>query len=279
LRRMPPIGKDRSEADPVVFLLAVVTLWRREVVRFLRQRSRLFGALGTPLVFWILIGSGLGASFQPPNTARGVSYLEYFYPGTILLVILFTAIFSSLSIIEDRKEGFLLAVLVAPVSRQAIVLGKILGATTLSVTQGVLLLLLAPLLGIPWTAGGSPALIGMLLLISLSLSSLGFAAAWKTGSMQGYHSVMNLLLFPMWLLSGAVFPADGAFEWVRWVMVCNPLSYAQAGLQHFLYSEASREVMAPMVDVGTSILVTILFGAAAFALSAFLVARGRITGL
>jgi ABC-2 type transport system permease protein len=263
----------------VIFLFSVATLWQREVVRFLRQRSRIFGALGTPLVFWVLIGSGLGASFQPPNVVRGVNYLEYFYPGTILLVILFTAIFSSLSIIEDRKDGFLLSVLVAPVSRQAIVLGKILGATTLALAQGLLLLLLAPLLGIPWNPEGLPALIGMLLLISLSLSSLGFAAAWKTESMQGYHSVMNVLLFPMWLLSGAVFPADGAFEWVRWVMVFNPLSYAQAGLQHLLYSEASRGVVSPMVDVGTSILVTILFGVAAFALSAFLVARGRIAGM
>jgi ABC-2 type transport system permease protein len=263
----------------MIFLLSVGTLWQREVVRFLRQRSRVFGALGTPLVFWLLIGSGLGASFQPPGAVRGVDYLEYFYPGMILLVILFTAIFSSLSIIEDRKDGFLLSVLVAPVSRQAIVLGKILGATTLALAQGILLLLLAPLAGIPWTAGSFPALFGTLLLISLSLSSLGFAAAWRTESMQGYHSVMNVLLFPMWLLSGAVFPADGAFEWVRWVMACNPLSYAQASLQHFLYSGASTGTVVPMAGMGTSIAVTVLFGATAFVLSAFFVARGKIAGL
>ena len=110
------------------FLLAVATLWHRELVRFYRQRGRVVGALGTPLVFWILIGSGFGRSFRMPGSGQTeeINYLEYFFPGTVILIVLFTAIFSTISLIEDRREGFLLSVLVAPVSRPTIVLGSFL---------------------------------------------------------------------------------------------------------------------------------------------------------
>jgi len=166
----------------MTFLLSVGTLWKRELVRFLRQRSRIFGALGTPILFWLFIGSGLGSSFQLPTSNSEMNYLEFFYPGTILLIVLFTSIFSSLSIIEDRKEGFLLSVLVAPVSRYAIVLAKILGSTTLAFAQAFLLILLMPLLGIPLDAWKLFTLSSALLLISFCLSGLGFATAWKTES-------------------------------------------------------------------------------------------------
>jgi ABC-2 type transport system permease protein len=109
------------------FLLAMTSLWRREMVRFLRQRSRVVGALGSPLIFWLLIGSGVGSSFRLSGSDMG--YMEYFFPGTVVLILLFTSIFSTISIIEDRKEGFLQAVLVAPVPRSAFVLGKLLGGT------------------------------------------------------------------------------------------------------------------------------------------------------
>src|SRR5436190_3097727 len=131
----------------------VMTLWWREVVRFVRQRSRLFGAFAQPLVFWILLGGGLNASFQPAGAPAGTSYVAYFYPGTIALVLLFTAIFATISTVEDRKTGFLQGVLVAPVPRWSIVLGQALGGTTLAVVQGCLFLLLAPLLGIPLSIG------------------------------------------------------------------------------------------------------------------------------
>src|ERR671923_1995413 len=126
-------------------LLAVGTLSWREIVRFVRQRSRVTGAFAQPLVFWLLLGGGLKASFRPPGLPEGTSYVEYFYPGAIALVLLFTAIFSTISVVEDRREGFLQGVLVAPVRRSTIVLGKILGGTTLAVAQAALFLLLAPL--------------------------------------------------------------------------------------------------------------------------------------
>lgn len=206
-----------------------------------------------------------------------MNYLEYFYPGTILLIVLFTTIFSSLSIIEDRKEGFLLSVLVAPVSRYAIVLGKTLGATSLAFIQGFLMLLLAPLLGIELTITKIVFSSIALFLISFSLSGLGFATAWKTESMQGYHSVMNVLLFPMWLLSGAVFPTDGAFTWVRWIMLLNPLTYALSILKYFLYDGVMAEIGGP--SLLTSAIVTVLFGLGVFGLSLGLVRKRGLLGV
>ena len=129
------------------FLLSVVTLWRREVVRFVRQRNRIVGALGTPLVFWLLIGSGLGSSFRSSGAPGGENYLEYSFPGTLALILLFTSIFSTISIIEDRQAGFLQSVVVAPVRRSAITLGKVLGASTLALLQALLFLALAPTVG------------------------------------------------------------------------------------------------------------------------------------
>ncbi len=261
----------------MTFLLSVGTLWKRELVRFLRQRSRIFGALGTPILFWLFIGSGLGSSFQLPTSNSEMNYLEFFYPGTILLIVLFTSIFSSLSIIEDRKEGFLLSVLVAPVSRYAIVLAKILGSTTLAFAQAFLLILLMPLLGIPLDAWKLFTLSSALLLISFCLSGLGFATAWKTESMQGYHSVMNVLLFPLWLLSGALFPVEGAFSWVRWIMLVNPLTYSLSVLRHLLYGEGPGA--ASIAPLPISLLVTVLFGIGVFYASLRMVQRGRIPGL
>src|SRR5204863_9810294 len=133
------------------FLLASGTLWKREMVRFARQRSRVIGALGPPIVFWFLIGSGLGGSFRWAMLSGldggSANYLQYFFPGTITLIVLFTAIFSTISIIEDRHEGFLQSVLVAPVSRGSIVMGKILGGTALAFSQGLIFLCLAPWVG------------------------------------------------------------------------------------------------------------------------------------
>src|SRR5258706_2199327 len=125
-------------------VLPALTLWQREMVRFLRQRDRVVGALLTPIVFWLLLGSGLGKSFSAPGAPAGHGYLEYFFAGTVVMILLFTAIFSTISVIEDRREGFLQGVLVAPVGRFALVLGKILGGTTLAVGQGLIFLALAP---------------------------------------------------------------------------------------------------------------------------------------
>src|ERR1700704_1702319 len=129
-------------------LLPAFTLWWREIVRFYRQRARVVGVIASPLLFWVVIGSGFGTSFRSGPSAGQQHYLNYFYPGTLVMIVLFTSIFTMMSVIEDRNEGFLLSVLVAPVPRAAIVLGKVLGGTTLSAIQGLIFLVLAPFTGV-----------------------------------------------------------------------------------------------------------------------------------
>ena len=133
---------------PVGITLPAFTLWWRELVRFYRQRARVVGVIASPLLFWIVIGSGFGRSFRSGESIGQQHYLDYFYPGALIMIVLFTSIFTMMSVIEDRKEGFLLSVLVAPVPRSAIVLGKVLGGTTLSAIQGLIFLAFAPLIGV-----------------------------------------------------------------------------------------------------------------------------------
>ena len=153
-------------------LFAVRALWWREVIRFFRQRSRLVSAIIQPLVFWLLLGGGLNASFRPPENPEGTSYIEYFYPGIITLVLLFTAIFATISVVQDRREGFLQGVLVAPVPRWCLVLGQALGGTTLAFLEGLLFLCLAPFAGVPLTFFSVLLTACVILLLSFGLTNL-----------------------------------------------------------------------------------------------------------
>ena len=243
--------------------LAVLTLWWREMTRFLRQRSRWGSALAQPLVFWVLLGGGMQASFRPTDAPAGTGYMEYFYPGVLTLVMLFTAIFATIAIVEDRREGFLQGVLVAPVTRTSIVLGQSLGSTTLALLQGVLFLLLAPLAGVPMSLLSFLLVVVVLFGIAFSMTNLGLIIAWRMRSTQGFHAIMNLLLMPLWLLSGAFFPVTGAPSWLVWVMRCNPLTYGMAALRRSLYLAHPMPVGAvpPLVP---ALAITILFGIVTF---------------
>lgn len=238
-------------------LLPVLTIWWREIVRFYRQRSRLFSAIAQPLVFWLLIGSGLSASFQPAGASE-TDYLAYFYPGIVVLVVLFTAIFATISVVNDRREGFLQGVLVSPVPRWRIVLGQALGGTTLALLQGILLLALAPFAGIRLGVASVILTIGVLALLAFGLTNLGLLMAWRMDSTQGFHAIMNLLLIPIWLLSGAFFPSDGAPGWLAWTMRLNPLTYGLAALRKCLYFDTASAVGAE-VSWTLSVLITSLF--------------------
>ncbi len=229
-----------SEVGPVAasshgFWLCAATLWLRELRGFYRQTSRIVGSLSTPLLFWFVLGSGFGGSVL----AGQGGYAQFFYPGTVMLAVLFTSIFANISLIEDRREGFLLGVLVAPVSRLALVLGKVCGATTLGAIQGALLLPLAPVAGLSLDVAALPSLFGVLFLSALGLTALGFYCAWWLDSVQGFHSIMNLVLMPMWLISGGVFPMDGSSAWVQWLTRVNPLAYGVAELRRVLGAPAS----------------------------------------
>ena len=244
-------------------ILPVMTLCWREVVRFCRQRSRLVGAFVQPLVFWLLLGGGLRASFQPPGAPPGTSYVEYVYPGIIAMVLLFTAIFATISVIEDRRMGFLQGVLVSPVSRSSIVLGQALGGTTLALVQGILFLLLAPAAGVRLTVASVLWMVLVMFLVSFGLTSLGLVIAWRLESTQGFHAIMNLILLPMWVLSGAFFPMTGVPSLIEWIMRVNPLTYGMAALRRCLYlGNPGAAGHVPGLALGLG--VTVLFGILAF---------------
>jgi ABC-2 type transport system permease protein len=252
--------------------LAVASLWWRELIRFYRQRSRVIGVILSPLVFWLVIGSGFGTSFRSGSAAGGQHYLEYFYPGALIMIVLFTSIFTMMSVIEDRKEGFLLSVLVAPITRSAIVLAKVLGGTTLSAIQGLIFLVFAPAVGVHFGLAQFGLIVLITVLVSFCLTSLGFAVAWKMDSAQGFHAVVNLFLIPLWLLSGALFPITGASGWIRALMLANPLTYGVEALRAALFPAMAS----PRFPLRSSIAVLAVFSAVVFAV-AFLLANRRST--
>jgi len=251
-----------AQAAPVSsgVMLPAFTLWWREIVRFYRQRSRVVGVIASPLLFWLVIGSGFGSSFRAGNAPGQQHYLDYFYPGALIMIVLFTSIFAMMSLIEDRKEGFLLSVMVAPVPRSAIVLGKVLGGTTLSAIQGLIFLAFAPFVGVHMGFIDFLLVVFVVFLVSFALTSLGFAIAWPMDSTQAFHAIINLFLIPLWLLSGALFPLSGASGWLRLVMRLNPLTYGVEALRILLYPESPTVLPLPASIAALSLFTILMFG-------------------
>ena len=252
-------------------MLPAFTLWWREIVRFYRQTGRVVGVLASPLVFWVVLGSGFGTSFRSGSATGQNHYLDYSYPGILILIVLFTSIFTMMSVIEDRKEGFLLSVLVAPVPRTSIVLGKVLGGTTLATIQGMIFLIFAPFAGVHINPVQVLLVAVVVFLVSFSLTALGFAIAWPMDSSQAFHAIVNLFLIPLWLISGALFPLSGASGWIRIIMRLNPLTYGVEALRALLYP--GSEVSFPL---SSAMATLVLFSAVTFAL-ALLMANRRTT--
>jgi daunorubicin resistance ABC transporter membrane protein len=273
----------------------VTALVGRDLRRFFRQPSRIVGSIAQPLILWAVLGAGFGDTFQataaiPPAMAAAATtgssavagaggYLAYFYPGTVVLAMLFTAIFSTMSVIDDRHHGFLQAVLVAPVSRAALVLGKTLGGVTIALTQAAAFVALAPLAGFGLGAMNLPLVFAALGLAALGFTALGFAAAWWIDSTQGYHGLMSIALIPLWMLSGAMFPASGSRGWVRVLMRIDPMTYAVSAVRRGLGGTASIDpsslgLRAIHGSAGLDLTVTAAFSILAVAL-AVLVCRRR----
>jgi ABC-2 type transport system permease protein len=243
-------------------ILPSFTLWWREIVRFYRQPTRVVGVLASPLVFWLVIGSGFGTSFRSGGGPGQQHYLDYFYPGALIMIVLFTSIFTMMSVIEDRKEGFLLSVLVAPVPRTAIVLGKVLGGTTLSAVQGMIFLIFAPFAGVHLQPLTVLLVALVVFLVSFSLTALGFAIAWPMDSSQAFHGIVNLFLIPLWLVSGALFPLAGASGWIRIIMRLNPLTYGVEALRGLLYPGAATSFPIPSAIATLALFSLIMFALA-----------------
>lgn len=211
-------------------------LLARELLRAWRQPTRTIGMIGTALLMWALLGSGFASSFQMPGVeaggvggegGEGVSYARYIFPGIITIVVVFGTVFTSISLIQDRQEGFLQAVLVSPSPRWAIVASKVGSGVVTALIEAALLLGVGMLSGVVQT--GALGVVGVLVVVSLAsaaVTSMGLALAWWVNSVAGFHGLMNLVLMPMWLLSGAIFPAEGAHGWLGTMMRLNPLEWA-----------------------------------------------------
>jgi ABC-2 type transport system permease protein len=242
-------------------------LCRREVLRFLRQPAQIGAALGTPVLLWLFLGSGFTSSFRPAGLGE-TSYAAFLLPGMTALVAVFTAIFSSISIIEDRQEGWLQSVLVSPAPRWSIALGKTAGGSLIAWVQAAMLLPAAPLLGTPLTVGAVLVILLALALTSFAMTALGVACAWRSETSGGFHAVMNLVFMPMWLLSGAFFPPEGASVWLGWIMRVNPLTWCV---------EAIRSPMFGRVPPW-SLLGAALFATAMIAVATAIVSRRSRSG-
>jgi len=283
----------------VAWKRSLSTAWmlaHREWIRFFRQPFRVIAALGQPILFWILFGTGLHGAFR--GATPGEDFMTFFLPGTTALILLFTAIFATISIIEDRKEGFLQGVLVAPPARWSIVVGKALGGAAIAWAQAMVFLGLALAVGTVSLNSNWFFLVPFLFLSATAITSLGVCFAWPMDSTQGYHAAMNLVLLPMWLLSGAFFPIPMVTEnqpvgqWIfHWLMRCNPMTYIVGGIRHLLDGATAATQTGPMnsansasvaegvaknawvPDLSTCVGVTCLFALSAIAIATWMVQK------
>lgn len=223
LGRVTGIGSDTETMN------SIYILWLRQLKRYFRSRSRIIGSLGQPLLFLVAFGFGLGPTFAKAGQGN---YLEFIAPGIIAMSILFTAIFSGIEIIWDRQFGFLKEVLVAPVTRWQIMIGRTLGGATVAVFQGLIVLILSLFFGFKIeTFALIPQMLIFMILIALLFTALGTAIASILQDMQGFQLIMNFLIMPIFFLSGALFPLAGLPKAIQAVVSINPLSYGVDGLR------------------------------------------------
>jgi ABC-2 type transport system permease protein len=210
-------------------LRAIYIIWYRDVLRYSRDRLRLLASLAQPLLFLLIFGTGLSASLRGIGGGLGgtpsINYVQFIYPGIIGMAVLFTSIFSAMSIVWDREFGFLKEVLVAPIDRSAIAIGKALGGSTQAMVQGMILLVLAPIVGVTLTPLAVLELIPLIFVLAFALTTLGVALATGITSMQGFQAVMNFLMMPIFFLSGALFPLSNLPWWMTGLTRIDPAAY------------------------------------------------------
>ena len=222
-------------------LRAVYIIWYRDILRYWRDRWRLVASLAQPLLFLVVFGSGLSSSLGGGSlfgSRAGLSYIQFMYPGIIGMSILFTAIFGAMSIVWDREFGFLKEVLVAPIDRWAVAIGKSLGGATQAMIQGLILLVLAPFVGVKLGLLTIIAIIPLAFVLAFALSAFGVMLASMMKSMQGFQVVMNFLMMPMFFLSGALFPLANLPGWMTVLTRADPASYGIDPLRRVVLSDS-----------------------------------------
>ena len=245
-------------------LKGIYTIWLRDVIRFSRNRARILASLGQPLLFLFVFGAGLSPAMG--GLAGGsLKFEQFMFPGILAMAVLFTAIFAAVSIVWDREFGFLKEVMVAPVSRVAVALGKLAGGSTVAMFQGSLVLLFAPLLGIKLTLDQALILIGLMLLLALVMSALGILVAARQRSMEGFQVIMNFIMLPMFFLSGAFFPLNGVPIWMEVLARVNPVTYGVDPLRQVALRESLPQVFMDALrlhPITTDVVIMLGFGIA-----------------
>lgn len=224
-------------------LEAMWALTWRDLVRFLRDRSQVLGALARPVLWLVFMGKGLSASVQ---IAGGLDYQHFVFAGAVAMAVLFGGMFQGVTIIWDREFGFLKEVLVAPISRVTIVLGKTLSGTVVTVVQGCLTLLFAPVVGLHLGAGSLLALLGVIVLLALGMTAMGVVVATRMQTFEGFGVISNFVILPLYFLSGGVFPVERLPGWMAMLVRLNPVTYGVDLMRHAL---AQPAVFAVGLDV------------------------------
>lgn len=245
-------------------LEGIYTIWLRETKRYIRYKSRIVTSVVTPLLWLIIFGTGLGAAVRFGGISGG--YQQFIFPGIIGQTVLFTSVFSGVSVIIDRQYGFLKEILVAPISRPSVVLGKSIGISTASLIQGVILLLLSFIVGIQMTVPDFLISVVFIILISLGLSGLGLMIASFTDSMEGFNLILSFIVLPMFLLSGALFPISGLPDWLKFAVYLNPLTYGVDALRAAI-------LHASVLPIYFNFVVLLAFSAGTVFISAYLFSK------
>jgi len=243
-------------------MIAIYTLWIREVKKYFRSKSRIIGSLGQPILFLVALGFGLGPIFQKAGQGN---YIEFLSPGIISMSILFLAVFSGINVIWDRQFGFLKETLVAPVPRWQIMLGRTLGGATVAIMQGVIVFLISFLVGFRvsnWSL--LPLAFVFMALIALLFTALGTAIASVLEDMHGFQLIMNFLVMPIFFLSGSLFPLAGLPNIIRIIVRIDPLAYGVDGLRGTLGGVAQFGLFADLWILAVITLVLISIGSYLF---------------
>lgn len=246
-------------------LKGAYTIWYRDVLRFTRDRVRILVSLGQPLLFLFVFGTGLAPAMSA-TTGGAVDFRQFMFPGIVAMAVLFTAIFSAVSVVFDREFGFLKEVMVAPVSRVAVALGKVAGGATVALLQGLIVLLLAPIVGVPLDAARVAMLVGLMLLLAVVMTSFGLLVASRQKTIESFQVMMQFLLMPMFFLSGAFFPLRDVPAWMAWLSWIDPVTYGVDALrQTALAGTVPDAVLATLtlhtvgVDVAVLLALSVLF--------------------
>jgi ABC-2 type transport system permease protein len=245
----------------------IYILWLRQLKKYFRSRSRIIGSLGQPILFFVALGFGIGPIYQK---AGGGSYIQFLAPGIIMMTVLFTAIFSGIEVIFDRQFGFLKETLVAPVPRFQIMLGRTLGGATVAALQGLIVFVLTLIIGFrPLDWALLPLAAIFVILVAIFFTALGTAIASVLEDMQGFQLIMNFLVMPLFLLSGALFPLQGLPKLMEIAARLDPLSYGIDGLRGTLIAHTG-------FGVGTDLLVLSVLTALLLALGSYLFERIQV---